>query len=83
MKKLDNVNIVGFIEILRSKNNTYYVYEYCNEGDLEKYLKKKRRISEKETISILKDLLNAFKDLRKHSIIHRDIKPENVMIHNG
>ena len=83
MKKLDNVNIVGFVEILRSSNNTYYVYEYCNGGDLEKYLKNKRRLSEKETMGILKNLLNAFRDLRKNNIIHRDIKPSNVMLHNG
>ena len=77
------MNIVGFVEILRSSNNTYYVYEYCNGGDLEKYLKNKRRLSEKETMGILKNLLNAFIDLRKHDIIHRDIKPSNVMLHNG
>ena len=75
MKKLDNVNIVAFEEILRSSNNTYYVYEYCNGGDLEKYLKKKGRLSEKNAIKILIDLLNAFRDLRKYNIIHRDIKP--------
>lgn len=34
-------------------------------------------------MGILKNLLNAFRDLRKHDIIHRDIKPSNVMLHNG
>jgi len=34
-------------------------------------------------MGILKNLLNAFRDLRKNNIIHRDIKPSNVMLHNG
>ena len=34
LKKLDNPHIIKFIDILRSKRNTYYVYEYCNQGNL-------------------------------------------------
>jgi len=30
LNKERNPNIIRFIEIMRSINNTYYVYEYCN-----------------------------------------------------
>jgi len=34
LKNMDNDNIIKFKEIMRSTNNTYYVYEYCNGGCL-------------------------------------------------
>ena len=34
LKKIKHKNIINFIEIMRSSNNTYYVYEYCNGGNL-------------------------------------------------
>ena len=47
LKKINNKNIVRFIEIMRSTNNTYYVYEFCNGGNLEELLKKEKKFSEK------------------------------------
>ena len=34
LKSIKCENIVKFLEIMRSSHNTYYVYEYCNEGNL-------------------------------------------------
>ena len=52
-----------FVEILKSANNVYFVYEYCNEGTLENVLFEKKFLKEKEAIKIFKQLLNAFKTL--------------------
>ena len=41
-----NPNIIEFVEILRSSNNTYFIYEYCNGGTLEQEMKKKRTYKE-------------------------------------
>ena len=38
LKSIKNENIVKFVEIMRSANNTYYVYEYCNVGNLFSYV---------------------------------------------
>jgi len=35
VNKVGNPNVIKFIEILRSSNNTYFVYEFCNGGTLE------------------------------------------------
>jgi len=40
--------------MLRTQNNMYMIYEYCNGGNLEEYLHKKRRLSEKETWNFIK-----------------------------
>ena len=83
MTKIDNDHVLGFYEVLRSKNNTYFVYEFCNGGDLEGYLEKKKYLKEDEAMRILIDLIDAFKALNEHSIVHRDLKPGNILLHNG
>ena len=35
LSKIDNPNIIRFIEMLKTSNNMYLVYEYCNGGTLE------------------------------------------------
>lgn len=40
LKKIKHKNIVEFIEMKRTKNNWYLIFEYCEYGDLEKHFKK-------------------------------------------
>ena len=47
-----NPNIIKFIEILRSSNNTYLIYEYCNGGTLEQEMKKRKTYKEKDALRI-------------------------------
>lgn len=55
--------------------------EYCNGGDLEKYIKTKGgRLTETESLMIFKELIDAFKVMHEKNIIHRDIKPQNILI---
>ena len=69
--------------MLKTVNNYYFVYEYCNGGTLEKIIKGKGCLGEKNSLFYFKQLVNAFKVLSQHNIMHRDIKPENILIHNG
>jgi serine/threonine protein kinase len=61
----------------------YIVTEYCEDGDLRNFIKRKRRVSEAEALKILRDIMNGFKYLCNHEIIHRDLKPANILIQNG
>lgn len=54
LNKENNKNIIRFIEIMRSSNNTYYVYEYCNQGNLLELLKNQKRLKEKTVIGYLR-----------------------------
>ena len=61
------------------------IYEYCNGGDLNKYLKEyyrkfKRGIGEKEVQKILKDILNGLSCLHRNKVVHHDIKPANILL---
>jgi len=61
----------------------YIVLPYCNGGDLSKELQEKKRLNEHDSLSILKQIVNGLKELRKMNIAHRDLKPDNIFIHNG
>jgi serine/threonine protein kinase len=43
---IDNVNVIKFFELLKTTNNIYLVYEFCEGGTLEDYIKKKKFLSE-------------------------------------
>lgn len=45
LKTCDNRNIIKLYDIKKTANNFYLILEYCNEGDLSVYLKKKKTLN--------------------------------------
>lgn len=83
LKGCDNVNIIKLYDLKKTPNNFYLVLEYCNEGDLQAYLKRKKTLTEEEAIEFLVQILHAFKTLVKNKIMHRDFKLANILLHDG
>lgn len=55
--------------------------EYCQEGDLYKYLEEKKfKLPEKEVIPIVRQILSGIYYLQQYGITHRDLKPENILV---
>lgn len=69
--------------MLKTNNNFYFIYEYCNGGTLENLLAKEKKLTEQRALLIFKQLLDAFQILNKYNIMHRDMKPDNIFFHNG
>lgn len=59
----DNINIVNFVEMIKSNHYVYLVYEFCEGGTLEDLLRKRGPLPEKEALSIFRQLINAVKSL--------------------
>lgn len=50
--------------------------EYCEEGDLLNYYKKKdKTLSTKEILRIIKQIVQAFIVMNVKGVFHRDLKP--------
>lgn len=82
LARINNINVVKFIEMLKTANNMYLVYEFCDGGTLEDILQRKHHLSEADSIKIFKQIINAFKAIYKENILHRDLKPSNILFHN-
>lgn len=83
LTKIENPNVIRFIEMMRTSNNVYLVYEFCKGGTLEELIEKKKNLSESESLMIFKQIVNAFKSLYPENILHRDLKPSNILLNDG
>ena len=55
LKNMDNENIIKFKELIRTSEKYYFVYEYCNGGNLHTLVKeKKKSLDEKQGIIYFK-----------------------------
>ncbi|CAD8190461.1 unnamed protein product [Paramecium pentaurelia] len=83
MGTLQGNNVVKLIDVLETSNNYYIVQEYCDGGDLQHLLKKKKYLPQKEAMQFFVDVLLGMIELVKKGIIHRDLKPANILINKG
>jgi serine/threonine protein kinase len=84
MHEINHPNIMHMYEFLASDNNYYIVMQFCNQGDLENYMRQKKITSfeESEAVYFLKQIMNGFWELRKKKILHRDFKLQNIFVHD-
>ena len=80
MSKLEHPHIMHLFEFMETSNNFYLVIQYCNNGDLENYLKKMGKLSEDEAVYFLMQIMNGFQVLHRNKIMHRDVKLANLFL---
>jgi serine/threonine protein kinase len=63
----------------------YLAMEYCGDGDLNRYIKTRRRRSLAESLSITRQICEALVAAHENDppILHRDIKPGNILFQKG
>ena len=68
MKEINHPNILHLYEFLKTKDHYYLVIKFCNQGDLEHYMKVRNidSFEEGDAVNILKQILNGFMELHKH-----------------
>lgn len=73
-------SIITLIDSYESTTFIFLVFDLMRRGELFDYLTEKVTLSEKETRSIMRALLEAVEYLHSLNIVHRDLKPENVLL---
>ena len=65
---------------LQDEQRMMLIMEYCELGDLRKYLRQKTELDAEEKRSIIGQLLTAYRDIHREGVFHRDVKPDNVVL---
>jgi len=77
---LAHPNIVNIYDTGIDGDIYYIVMEYIKGETLKKYINRKGRLSEHETLRISKQVAEALKHAHSNNIVHRDIKPHNILL---
>ncbi|KAA6401690.1 MAG: putative CAMK family protein kinase [Streblomastix strix] len=76
--------LVQFLGSFEDKHEFFIMMEYCDKGDLRKYMndliERESFPSVDEIWNILTQMVEALHSLHEMDIIHRDFKPENVFL---
>ncbi len=80
MKKLNHPNITKILELFESEKYILLIMEYINGGNLFSFVKKRRKLSEKTSKFLFKQIILGIKYIHSMNIVHRDIKLENILI---
>lgn len=86
LKSIASPFIVKMYDCFRSGEHLYIVLEFCEDGDLKRYLDKfkmAKGISETEAITFMRHILSGYLVLLQKKVIHRDIKPANILLKQG
>lgn len=73
-KKLDHPHIIKLYHYLEDKDNVYLILEYAPNGNLFFYLRKKKKLTEKEAFIYFLQTCIGIDYLHKKGIVHRDLK---------
>lgn len=80
MREFSHRNIIQLHKYFSSEKNFYLVLEYCPGGDLAKFIRRNKRLSEEHALSFLAQLSEGLSFLNERNFIHRDLKPANVLL---
>ena len=85
LKNCNHPNIIKLCEVKEKENYLYIIEEYCNGGQLEKFLEdykkeKKVPLSEEIVQYIMKQVIDAIKYLNDNDIMHRYLTCENLLL---
>ncbi|HEY1392500.1 MAG TPA: serine/threonine-protein kinase [Methylibium sp.] len=77
---LNHPGIVAIYEYGEDQQYAYIAMEYVEGNTLRDYLQNGHSFDERDTVSIMAQLLEALEFAHRNNVWHRDIKPANIMI---
>ena len=81
LRKLKNEHIVKVHDLFEENGTAYYVMDYIDGESLSERMKRTgKALTETEVTSILKQVLEALREVHQNEIWHLDLKPGNIML---
>jgi len=80
IKMLSHPNIVKIYNVGFNDDLYYIVMEYIDGITLKQYIEQQGKLTWRETLNFITQILSALKHAHERGIIHRDIKPQNIML---
>ena len=78
--KLSHPNIATVRAFEEESGSPFLVMDYIDGQTLDDYLAEKGKLTEEETVKLLKPVAAALDYAHSQGVVHRDVKPGNVMI---
>ena len=80
MRKLNHPNITKILEMFEDEKYILIIMEYINGGNLFSFVKKRRKLTEKISKFLFRQIILGIKHIHSQNIVHRDVKLENILI---
>ena len=80
MKLLNHKNILKLYEIIETKTHVFIIYEYFEGTKLSDFISKKKKLSEDETFTILKEILSASSYFHGMYLCNLNLSSNNILI---
>ncbi len=79
-RKISHKNVCRMYHLSKEGEIPYITMEYVEGEDLKSLVKKRGKLSDAESISIVKQLCEGLAEAHRLGVVHRDLKPQNIMI---
>ena len=80
LARFEHPNIVRVHNIFEANRSAYMVMQYEQGEGLDRLLKSRGTLTEREILQLLHPLLDGLAAIHAHGFVHRDIKPANIFV---
>ena len=80
MRGLYHPAITKILETFETEKYMLIIMEYISGGNLQNFVKKRRKLCEKTARILFRQLIQGIKYIHSRGIVHRDIKLENILL---
>ena len=80
LKAIKHTSHIKLMETFQTSKHYLIVMELCPGGDLLNYVRKRRKLSEKNAKYLFKQIMQGIAYMHTIGIVHRDIKLDNILL---